>query len=483
MAIVCLIITTGCGKEEGVSLSDIILDPSSLSLYVNGQRQVQATPVPAEATGATFVWSSADESIATVTQSGIVTGKGVGNTTVTVSSGSVQKSLPVSVVEEEVSLGLILVNRPEVVKPFGDTALVVATPYPANATGVSFVWSSANNSVATVDQTGIITITGVGATIVTVSSGAVKTEIEVEGTVRSITLLDGDGRTGGYYAVGYRLQLRAVFDPADAMVTLEWKSSNETVAAVDGGGLVTILKPGVATITATVGEYKGAYTLSTTSPFEDVAGYWLFDDAANPGKSVAGVAGGDLVINSAVVSAVAGPSASNGAVRGGWEERGVGDNNVENIRWDHNIQANIAYVDRTKIRNYSVMMDIKVPYQDPAGTVRQVWAPLSSRSLDSRAALYLLWVDYGAGSEHGFGLAASLTGGFSYLLQDKTYQNLNPTTVKGNEKWMRLVYVFKYDLDDKRTKCYLYVDGKPAIDPLAFYDNDTFWNDCELRVG
>ena len=454
LTVVCLMLMSGCGKEESdVSLSDITLEPSSLSLYVNGQRQVQAKPVPAGATGATFAWTSADESVATVTQSGVVTGKQVGVTTVTVGSGSVQKSLPVSVIAEEVSLGLISVNRPEIVKPVGDTALVIATPVPANATDVSFSWSSANNSVATVDQTGIITITGVGLTTVTVSSGAVKAEIEVEGTVKSITLLDGDSRTGGYYSVGYRLQLRAVFDPADAAVTLEWMSSDEKVATVNDAGLVTILKSGTATITATVGEHKGAYTLSTTSPFEDVTGYWLFDDPSNLGKSVAGVSGGDLVINSSVVSAVAVPSSSNGAVRGGWEERGVGDNNVENIRWNHNIQPNINYVDRTKIRNYSVMMDIKVPYQDPAGVLRQVWAPLSSRTLDRRAALYLLWVDYGAGSDHGFGLAASLTGGFSYLLQDKTYQTLNPTTVKGKEKWMRLIYVFKYAQDDKRTKC------------------------------
>jgi uncharacterized protein YjdB len=459
-------------------LTDITVDPSSLNLFVNGQLQVQAKPVPAEAAGVTFTWSSADESVATVTQSGVVAGKKAGTTTVTVGSGNIQKTLPVSVTVEEIPVGAILVNRPEIIKPVGDTAQIIATAIPANATDVSFTWSSADINVATVDQTGIITITGIGVTVVTVSSGSVNTPIEVEGTVKSITILDGDDRTGGSHSVGSRVQLRIVFDPVDAAVTPEWESSNERIATVDGGGVVSILRTGTVTITASVGECKNTYVISTVSPLDDAAGYWLFDDPSNLGK---GVQGGDLVINSAVVSAVSGPSTSNGAVRGGWEERGVGENNVENIRWDHNITK--GDVDQTKIRNYTVMMDIKVPYQDPEGSSRQVWNPLSSWELGRRAALYLTWADYGADSENGFGLAASLTGGLSYLFQDKTYQTLNPATVKGNETWMRFVYVFKYALDDKRTKCELYVDGKPAMDPLAFYDTDSFWNDCELIVG
>jgi uncharacterized protein YjdB len=480
LALACTLCMTGCGdgddRDATVSLSDITLDPSSLTIFVNGQQQVRATPVPAEATGA-FAWTSADESVATVNQSGVVTGRKVGSTSITVSSGNVQKILPVSVVVEEVQLAAISVNRPVIVKAVGDTAQILATAVPPNATGVSFSWSSADERVAKVDQTGIISITGVGATIITVSCGSVSTPIEVEGTVKSITVIDGDGRTGGSYSPGYRLQLTVVIEPADAAVTPEWTTDNENVATVDAGGLVSILKAGVATITAAVGERKNTYTLSTLSPLDEASGYWLFDDPANLGKAVKGE---DLVINAAVVTAVAGPSASNGAVRGNWEERGVGDNNVENIRWDHRMKAQI---DQTKIRNYTVMMDIKVPYQDPAGTQRQVWAPLSSLDPGKRAALYIAWADYGAGSEQGFGLAASLTGGFAYLLQDKTYQTLNPAAVKGKETWIRFIYEFRYAGDDRRTRCDLYVDGKPAIDPITYYDSDAYWADCELVTG
>jgi uncharacterized protein YjdB len=469
---------TSCSKDEGVSLTGITLEPSSLSLFVTGQRQVKATPVPAEATGVVFAWSSADESVATVSQSGVVVGKKIGSTSITVSSGNVKATLPVEVVVESVSIGAIHVNRTKVIKAIDDTALIVATPLPANATNVSFVWESADESIAKVDQNGIITIIGIGSTIVTVSSGTVIAEIEVEGTIKSIIVTDSDGRTGGTYPVGYALKLFTTFDPVDADVTPEWKTSNERVAIVGEDGLVTILKTGIATITASVGNYKNTYTVSTTSPFEDVSGYWLFNDATNLGKAVIG---DDLVINNAVVSAVAGPSSSNGAVRGGWEERGVGDNNVENIRWDHSMKGDVDH--NTKLRNYTVMMDIKVPYQDPSGTVRQVWNPLSSWELGRRAALYLLWADFGAGSEQSFGLAASLTGELEYLLQDTTYLTMNPTTIKGKEKWIRFVYVFKYAGDNTRTKCELYVDGKPAIDPLASYTDDSNWKDCEIVIG
>jgi uncharacterized protein YjdB len=470
---------TNCGNnDEEVSLTGITLEPSSLSLFVSGQRQVTATPVPADATGVAFTWSSADESVATVSQSGVVVGNKVGSTNITVSSGNVKTTLFVEVVVESVSVGAIHVNRTEVIKAIGDTAKMIATPLPANATDVSFVWKSADESIAKVDQSGIITITGIGSTIVTVSSGKVIAEIKVEGTIKSIVITDGDGRTGGAYNVGYALQLFTTFEPAGAAVTPVWTTDNKDVATVGEDGLVTIHKKGFATITATVGKCKNTYTVGTTSPFADVSGYWRFNNAANLGEAVTG---GDLVINNAVVSAVAGPSSSNGAVRGGWEERGVGENNVENIRWDHSMKGDFEH--NTKLRNYTVMMDIKVPYQDPPGKMRQVWNPLSSWELERRAALYILWADFGAGSEQGFGLAASLTGELEYLLQDTTYQTLNPTTIKGNEKWIRFVYVFRYDGNNTRTKCELYVDGKPAIDPLASYTNDLNWTDCELVIG
>ena len=52
-------------------------------------------------------------------------------------------------------------------------------------------------------------------------------------------------------AVGATRQITATIEPADTDdKTVTWSSSNETVATVDGNGLITFIGEGTATITA-----------------------------------------------------------------------------------------------------------------------------------------------------------------------------------------------------------------------------------------
>jgi uncharacterized protein YjdB len=251
---------TSCGKDdESVALTDITVTPATLSLIVGGQQAVTATAVPKNATGVSFVWSSSDESVA--------------------------------------------------------TARIVATAVPSTATGVTFSWASADESIATVDQTGLITITGVGTTTVTVTGagadGTKTATVSVVGTIKDLATVDENGESSGVILPGSTMQLRVTFEPDEAEVTPTWRSGDETVATVDATGVVRVIAFGSTTIYATVGDLVVEYALSTDSPLSDAKGYWLFDDPANLGKSVVGK---DLIVNTDVVTVVAGPSESNGAV-------------------------------------------------------------------------------------------------------------------------------------------------------------------------
>ena len=57
--------------------------------------------------------------------------------------------------------------------------------------------------------------------------------------------------------VGYRVDLDAVCAPAGAAQEVTWKSSSASVATVDADGVVTALKPGTVTITATAADGSG----------------------------------------------------------------------------------------------------------------------------------------------------------------------------------------------------------------------------------
>ncbi|MDR1155729.1 MAG: Ig-like domain-containing protein, partial [Bacteroidales bacterium] len=86
----CILILGAC-KEEAIELTGISVSPKSVSLVFGGtpdSQQITATPVPENATGYTFTWTSDKEEVATVSPQGLVTATGPGTTEVAVKSGN-----------------------------------------------------------------------------------------------------------------------------------------------------------------------------------------------------------------------------------------------------------------------------------------------------------------------------------------------------------------------------------------------------------
>ena len=71
-------------KDSQVSVTSITLSPSSASLTVGDTQQLTATISPSNATNKSVTWSSSNSSVATVSSSGLVTAKSIGNATITV---------------------------------------------------------------------------------------------------------------------------------------------------------------------------------------------------------------------------------------------------------------------------------------------------------------------------------------------------------------------------------------------------------------
>jgi hypothetical protein len=249
-------------------------------------------------------------------------------------------------------------------------------------------------------------------------------------------------------------------------------SSNAATATVTAAanGLtaeVTITGEGTAIITADVDGVTATYTISTESVFETAVGYWTFDDAADLGKATRGDIGLEI---SDVVTAVDGPVTGNGAVRGTFEERDLEGDNTVNITWNHQMAGQVE----DKIRNFTMLLDVKTIYQDPAGILRQVWAPVYWNGTDAQAGLFLLWVDYGT----SFGLAANLTGGYDYLIPDGTYTS---ATISGNEPWIRFVFSVEPDVEDpEKVIVKYYLNGQEAPTPSASW---SAWGINEIIQG
>jgi hypothetical protein len=161
----------GCSeKDESVALESISVSPPSVLLEVGEKQQLTATAIPANVEGVNFRWTSADESIATVSD-GWVTAIAEGSTTVIVRSGAARTNVTVTVTLSTVSVtSFTVVNSELDLALNSEPVQIVLNKTPENAVG-EFAYVSDNTNVVTVSNTGLITVVGAGSTTITVSYG------------------------------------------------------------------------------------------------------------------------------------------------------------------------------------------------------------------------------------------------------------------------------------------------------------------------
>ena len=148
----------------------------------------------------------------------------------------------------------IALNQTTVTLKASETITLVATILPENATDKSVEWSSSDETVAVVDENGVVTAVAVGEATITAitadgSNLSATCKITVAKTLAESVTLD---KTSATLKATETLTLIATVAPAtttDKSVT--WTSSNEAVATVDANGKVTAVAVGEATITAT----------------------------------------------------------------------------------------------------------------------------------------------------------------------------------------------------------------------------------------
>lgn len=92
-------------------------------------------------------------------------------------------------------------------------------------------------------------------------------------------------------AIGSQTQLELEFPDGLTTVGLEatWRSSDSSVASVDGNGMVTALGQGVATITAEAGGLSASTTITVDADILGVASVRSNQTDPNPGNNSATV--------------------------------------------------------------------------------------------------------------------------------------------------------------------------------------------------
>lgn len=221
---------------------------------------VLAALAAADAHGVTVDFASADESVATVDELGIVQGVAPGETTVTVTCAAFGYTARVQVAVLEPAAALTV--APQLTLEPGQTASLAAAVENADPAGL--VYTVSDETVAAVDEAGNVTALAQGRADITVSlpgsSLTAVCRLTVGTPVESIQL----SRPAASLIAGQTLTLAAATAPAqDAAVT--WQTSDPAVATVENG-VVTAHGAGAAVITAAADGCTAECVLTVTAP-------------------------------------------------------------------------------------------------------------------------------------------------------------------------------------------------------------------------
>ena len=245
----------------------------------------------------TIEWTSSDESVATVDETGTVTAVAAGEADVTASvkDADIAASTHIKVVVTPTDV--VVPESIDLVTNGENTKSLDAKLIPADATDVKLAYESSDESIATVDETGKVTAVANGECTITTyviaktedtdasepsavvveaadseeaddsvatmpedlaaidsAFGVVpedlkaETKVTVTTNVESVTL----DKTEGVLTVGNTVTVTATVTPDTATnASVTWTSSDEAIATVNSEGKITAVAPGTATITAT----------------------------------------------------------------------------------------------------------------------------------------------------------------------------------------------------------------------------------------
>ena len=193
------------------------LDKTSLTLHGNESQQLTATVLPADASQE-LTWTSSDESVATVSQSGLVSAVSAGHAVITATTTDgtdLSASCDVTVLPvqqaESIQLNVTTAGLNE-----GSTLQLTATVLPEECDIKTVIWASNNPSVATVDSNGLVTTHSVGTATIT----AITTDGSNLSTTCTVTLLPvgvkGDVNDDG------RVNITDVSDLIDYLLSGIW---------------------------------------------------------------------------------------------------------------------------------------------------------------------------------------------------------------------------------------------------------------------
>lgn len=233
--------------------------PEQLNLKVGDSQGLPLGFEPENASDIEVVWASDKPEIAQVDEAGKVTAKALGSALITATSTK-NKNIKASCrVEVMVLAQGLKISAPGNAVDVQGSLQMTAVITPEDASIQEVQWASSDDTLATVDEKGLVKGLAPGLVKITAATKdgtglADSFTLSVVQKVTSLSLKEGPHSL----ALPGEMQLKALVAPENASnQALSWISSNEAIATVDQSGLVKGLAPGRVTIVVTAQDGSG----------------------------------------------------------------------------------------------------------------------------------------------------------------------------------------------------------------------------------
>ena len=258
-------------KEEKLAVSSVTISQPTAEMLVGETVKLLAIVLPSNATDKEVTWSSSKQSVATITQDGLVTAISEGTSNITAMAGGKTGTCIVTVSKRVVAVSSIELNKTELSLVEGEDFTLVATIKPDDATDKTVTWNSSDASIASVAE-GKVKALKEGTTTISAKAGEKTATCSVVVAKKIIAVTSVSlNKTELSLTKGQSETLVATIKPDDATdKTVSWSSSNTGVATVEDGK-VTAVGGGEAAITAKAGEFEATCHITVTVPVTSIS--------------------------------------------------------------------------------------------------------------------------------------------------------------------------------------------------------------------
>ncbi len=244
------------------AVSKITINYQTYYLGIDKFAYLEATVSTPNATNQDVAWTSSNEDVVTVNQKGKITGHKLGYATITATAldgSEVEATCEVRVV---IPASSVTVNYNTIALLVGQTKKIKVTVKPDNATFKTAKWTTSDDSIAVVDDDGLIIAKKAGSATITAEAR----DNSGKKALIYVTVYDRIGASGitlqdkkVVLLPGEEKMVQMVLIPANSNDEATWSTDNAAVAKVDKKtGKITAKATGIAYVTAMTDSGKTA---------------------------------------------------------------------------------------------------------------------------------------------------------------------------------------------------------------------------------